>query len=72
MEIDALSQKLEKLDPRSAPYSEMLHEIGELELKLEHFEPTRIKPRIESVLGGLGFQRDERRQAVVGELQGLG
>lgn len=58
-EIDRLSKNLEDLDPRSAPYSDLLHEIGELELKLEHFDPTRIKPRIESVLGGLGFQRDD-------------
>ena len=58
-EIDKLSHELESLDPRSAPYSDLLQEIGELELKLEHFDPTRIKPRIESVLEGLGFQRDD-------------
>ena len=58
-EIDRLAGELDKLDPRSAPYSDLLHEIGDLELKLEHFDPTRIKPRIESVLGGLGFQRTD-------------
>ncbi|MEO1835127.1 MAG: ABC-F family ATP-binding cassette domain-containing protein [Akkermansiaceae bacterium] len=58
-EIDRLSKELENLDPRSAPYSDQLHEIGDLELKLEHFDPTRIKPRIESVLGGLGFPRSD-------------
>ena len=55
--IDQLSARLEDLEPSSLPYPEILDEIGELELKLEHFDPTRIKPRIESVLGGLGFQR---------------
>ncbi len=58
-EIDKLSHELESLDPRSASYSDLLQEIGELELKLEHFDPTRIKPRIESILEGLGFQRDD-------------
>jgi ATP-binding cassette subfamily F protein 3 len=68
-EIDRLSGNLEKLDPRSAPYSDLLHEIGELELRLEHFDPTRIKPRIESVLEGLGFQRDDS-QRDCGEFSG--
>ena len=57
--IDRLSTELGKLDPRSAPYSELLDTIGGLELKLEHFDPARIKPRIESILGGLGFKRDD-------------
>ena len=56
-EIDRLSEELQKLDPRSAPYSEALNRIGELELRLEHFDPARIKPRIESVLQGLGFKQ---------------
>ncbi len=58
-EIDQRSNQLENLSPSSAPYSDLLQEIGELELKLEHFDPSRIKPRIESVLSGLGFQRDD-------------
>ena len=58
-EIDRLSAGLTELDPRSAPYSEALDRIGDLELRLEHHDPTRIKPRIESVLQGLGFSRDD-------------
>ncbi len=54
--IDRLSHELEKLDPRSSPYAEMLEEIGELELRLDACDPERMKPRIESVLKGLGFQ----------------
>ena len=61
-EIDNRSHQLESLDPGNPPYSELLQEIGELELKLEHFDPSRIKPRIESVLGGLGFQREDFRR----------
>lgn len=58
-DIDRLSHELDALDPRSAPYADLLDTIGGLELKLEHFDPARIKPRIESVLHGLGFQRDD-------------
>lgn len=57
--IDQLSAELDHLDPSASNYSDLLQEIGELELRLEHFDPTRIKPRIESVLGGLGFQRGD-------------
>jgi ATP-binding cassette subfamily F protein 3 len=57
--IDHLSHELNHLDPRSSPYAEMLEEIGDLELRLEHFDPARMKPRIESVLQGLGFSRDD-------------
>ena len=58
-DIDSLAEKLHDLDPRSAPYSELLHEIGDLELKLQDADPGRIKPRIESVLTGLGFKRSD-------------
>jgi ATP-binding cassette subfamily F protein 3 len=58
-EIDQLSEDLQNLDPRSAPYSAALDRIGELDLRLEHFDPARIKPRIESVLQGLGFKQSD-------------
>ena len=54
--IDILSHELTKLDPRSSPYAEMLEEIGGLELQLDATDPARMKPRIESVLKGLGFK----------------
>jgi len=57
--INTLSAELQRLDPRASPYSAALEEIGELELQLEQFDPSRIKPRIESVLGGLGFERSD-------------
>lgn len=58
-DIDTLAEKLHDLDPRSAPYSDILHEIGDLELKLQDADPGRIKPQIESVLTGLGFKRTD-------------
>ena len=54
--IERLSAKLEKLDPRSAPFSELLNEIGDFELRLEGHDPARMKPKIHAVLGGLGFK----------------
>ncbi|MFC4994009.1 ABC-F family ATP-binding cassette domain-containing protein [Rubritalea tangerina] len=57
--IDKLSEELQNLDSSSQTYIDHLHRIGELELKLEHFDPSRMKPRIESVLTGLGFKRSD-------------
>ena len=59
IKIDQLSEKLHDLDPRSAPYSDLLHDIGDLELKLEAASPGTIKPKMESVLTGLGFKRTD-------------
>ncbi|MEM9237694.1 MAG: ABC-F family ATP-binding cassette domain-containing protein, partial [Verrucomicrobiota bacterium] len=57
--IDRLSTELGKLDPRSSPYAELLEEIGELELRLEANDPARMKPKVESVLQGLGFKQSD-------------
>jgi len=57
--IERLSNELEKLDPRSSPYGDLLEEIGELELLLDDVDPDRMKPKIESVLQGLGFRKSD-------------
>ncbi|WP_018969266.1 ABC-F family ATP-binding cassette domain-containing protein [Rubritalea marina] len=57
--IDSLSDELIQLDSKSTKYLDTLDRIGELELKLEHFDPNKIKPRVESVLTGLGFKRSD-------------
>ncbi|MFT3991416.1 MAG: ABC-F family ATP-binding cassette domain-containing protein [Luteolibacter sp.] len=54
--IERLSAELETLDPRSSPYGDLLEEIGDLEIQLDTMDPDRMKPKIESVLKGLGFQ----------------
>jgi len=54
--IERLSHELTRLDPRSSPYAEMLEEIGALELRFDATDPARMKPKIESVLKGLGFR----------------
>lgn len=57
--VDRLSDALVKMDPRSSPYGDLLEEIGELELKLYANDPELMKPKIESVLKGLGFQEKD-------------
>jgi ATP-binding cassette subfamily F protein 3 len=57
--IERLSAELEKLDPRSSPYGDLLEEIGALELQLEDNDPSRMKPKVESVLQGLGFSKGD-------------
>ncbi|MDB4393246.1 ABC-F family ATP-binding cassette domain-containing protein, partial [Akkermansiaceae bacterium] len=57
--IDRYAAELEKLDPCSAPFSDMLERIGELELLLDGHDPARMKPRIQSILTGLGFKRSD-------------
>ncbi|MBK1833356.1 ATP-binding cassette domain-containing protein [Roseibacillus ishigakijimensis] len=58
-ELNELEGELDKHDPRSDPYSKILERMGELDLALEHFDPSRIRPKIQSVLAGLGFQPED-------------
>jgi ATP-binding cassette subfamily F protein 3 len=54
-QIDELDGQLEKLDPTSDKYANYLEDIGELQIRLEHHDASRVKPQIETVLQGLGF-----------------
>lgn len=58
-EVTRLEKDLPNLDPRSAPYSELLNKIGELELQLDGHDPARMKPRIQAILKGLGFKESD-------------
>jgi len=53
--LERLSDELGRLDPLSSAYAQCLEDIGEIELELEHYELSRMKPKIESILRGLGF-----------------
>lgn len=53
--VDELSADLQKLDATSAEYKDTLEEIGRLELILQDRDATRLRPRTESILRGLGF-----------------
>ncbi len=57
--IDDLGESLTALDPASEAYRETLDRMGDLQLRLEDADPARIRPRIETVLLGLGFARDK-------------
>ncbi len=58
-DVARLDEKLLTMDTSSDEYMELLMRIGDLEIKLEHFNPATMKPRIESVLVGLGFKRSD-------------
>ncbi len=53
--VDELSADLQKLDSASQEYKDTLEEIGRLELILLDRDATRLRPRTESILRGLGF-----------------
>jgi len=57
--IDRYAAELEKIDPRSSPFSDLLEKIGELELLLDGHDPARMKPKIQSILTGLGFKHTD-------------
>ena len=57
--IDTLSEQLSTMDSSSEEYLELLYEIGDLDIALEHLDPNTIKPRVESVLLGLGFKQSD-------------
>lgn len=58
-EISRLELEMPKLDPRSAPYGDLLDQIGELELRLDGHDPAKMRPRILAILTGLGFQMED-------------
>jgi len=57
--IDTMSDQLESMDPQSDEYMPFLMELGDLELRLEGNDPSKIKPKVESVLKGLGFKGED-------------
>ena len=53
--VDELSADLQKMDSTAPEYKDTLEEIGRLELILQDRDATRLRPRTESILRGLGF-----------------
>lgn len=68
-EIHQLSHELNHLDASTEIYHNHLERIGELELILEHHDLSKIKPRVESILRGLGF-KDKDFERDCGEFSG--
>ncbi len=53
--VDELSADLQAMDSSTPEYKDTLEEIGRLELILQDRDATRLRPRTESILRGLGF-----------------
>ena len=64
-QLGEVEAELDGLDPQKdeEKYANALEVFGDLQLRLEHHDISRMKPRIETVLGGLGFSHaDHQRQ----------
>ncbi|QQL45145.1 ABC-F family ATP-binding cassette domain-containing protein [Sulfuriroseicoccus oceanibius] len=57
--LEELGAELEVLDPKSDDYAETLDRMGDLQLQLEEHDVSRIRPRIETILRGLGFKQGD-------------
>lgn len=57
--IDQASEKMYELDPEEEEYYEIIDLIGEWEQQLEEHEPQKMKSRIERILLGLGFSKND-------------
>ncbi|MEM7146517.1 MAG: ABC-F family ATP-binding cassette domain-containing protein [Verrucomicrobiota bacterium] len=57
--LDEAGEALGAHDTGSPEYAEALEVYGELQLRLEHHDLGGMKPRIETVLTGLGFHHDD-------------
>jgi len=58
-----VEEEMEGADPSSEAYGDLLEVYGDLQLRLEHHDIARMKPRIATVLGGLGFaEKDFERE----------
>jgi ATP-binding cassette subfamily F protein 3 len=57
--LDDVNTLLDGLDTSSSEYADALDIFGELTLHLEHHDISSMKPRIERVLIGLGFKKED-------------
>lgn len=58
-QLAEVEKEMESGDPQSDEYGDLLEVFGDLQLRLEHHDVSRMKPRIETVLGGLGFKQSD-------------
>lgn len=64
-QLEEVEKELDLLTPKEHPqaYTDALEVFGDLQLRLEHHDISSMKPRIETILSGLGFsQADFLRQ----------
>ena len=54
--VENYGELLGQLDAKSQEYKDALNTYGELQLNLDNFDVTKMKPNIEKILNGLGFK----------------
>lgn len=57
--VEKMSARLANLPPDSAEYTALLDQIGALELRLHDDDISKLKPKAESILRGLGFRTED-------------
>ena len=58
-QLKEVEAELETADPESEAYGDLLEVFGDVQLRLDHHDISKMKPRIETVLGGLGFKQSD-------------
>jgi ATP-binding cassette subfamily F protein 3 len=58
-QFEEASEGLGTYDPSSKEYEDALEAFGDLQIRLEHHDLSKMKPRIERVLTGLGFSHTD-------------
>ena len=61
--LEELGEELATLSASSEAYMEILDRMGDLQLRVQEADIARIRPRIETVMGGLGFARADLDRA---------
>ncbi len=62
-QLAEIEAQLETADPQSDKYGDLLEVFGDVQLRLDHHDVSKMKPRIATVMGGLGFSNaDLERQ----------
>ncbi|MEM9282249.1 MAG: ABC-F family ATP-binding cassette domain-containing protein [Verrucomicrobiota bacterium] len=68
-QLKEVEAELESEDPQSEAYGDLLEVFGDVQLRLEHHDISKMKPRIETVLSGLGFKQSDLKRDT-GEFSG--
>ncbi|MEM6280194.1 MAG: ABC-F family ATP-binding cassette domain-containing protein, partial [Verrucomicrobiota bacterium] len=58
-QLAEVETQLENVDPESDAYGDLLEVFGDLQLRLDHHDVSKMKPRIATVMGGLGFKESD-------------
>ncbi|MCF6313648.1 MAG: ABC-F family ATP-binding cassette domain-containing protein [Verrucomicrobiales bacterium] len=63
-QLAEVETELDSLDHKANPerYTDLLEVFGDVQLRLEHHDVGSMKPRIETILGGLGFSKEDMQR----------